>query len=107
MLKVDIGGGSNFIDYRSKSPSVGNLRKMHESLHVQQASRSRRARYEKGEATCCSGEASPPSNVTLVWFLPSLTQGENNRRVEMTKVVLLYRTDLSHSVKTHPRCIRI
>ena len=39
--------------------------------------------------------------------IPSLAQGKDDRGVEMTKVVLLYRTDLSHSVKTHPWCIRI
>ena len=36
-----------------------------------------------------------------------LTEGKDNRRVEMTKVVLLYRTNLSYSVKTRPWCIRI
>jgi hypothetical protein len=41
------------------------------------------------------------------WFLPLSTQGEDDRGVEMTTVVLLYRTDLSHCVKTYPQCIRI
>ena len=45
--------------------------------------------------------------VTLVWPLPSSTEGKDDRGVQMTKVVLLYRTDLSYSVKTYPRCIRI
>ena len=41
------------------------------------------------------------------WSIPSSTQGKDNRRVEMAKVMLLYRTDLPCSVKTHPWCIRI
>jgi hypothetical protein len=41
------------------------------------------------------------------WSIPLSTQGKDNRRVEMAKVVLLYRTDLPCSVKTYPRCIRI
>jgi hypothetical protein len=41
------------------------------------------------------------------WSIPSSTEGKDNRRVEMAKVVLLYRTDLPCSVKTYPRCIRI
>jgi hypothetical protein len=41
------------------------------------------------------------------WSIPSSAQGKDDRRVEMTKIVLLYRTDLSHSVKTYPWCIRI
>ena len=45
--------------------------------------------------------------VTLVWPLPSSTEGKHDRRVKMPKVVLLYRTDLSYSVKTCPWCIWI
>ena len=41
------------------------------------------------------------------WTLPLSTQGNDNRGVEMTVVVLLYRTNLSYSVKTHPWCIRV
>jgi hypothetical protein len=41
------------------------------------------------------------------WTVPSSTKGNDNRSVEMTVVVLLYRTNLSYSVKTHPWCIRI
>src|SRR5215216_6979594 len=41
------------------------------------------------------------------WSIPSSTQGKHDRRIQMTKVVLLYRADLSHSVKTYPWCIRI
>ena len=35
------------------------------------------------------------------------TQGKDDRRVKMTKVVLLHRTYLPHSVITHPRHIRV
>jgi hypothetical protein len=35
------------------------------------------------------------------------TQGKDDRGVEMTKVVLLYRTNLPYGVKTHPWSIRI
>jgi hypothetical protein len=42
-----------------------------------------------------------------VWSLSSSTQGKYDRRVEMTKVVFLHRTDLSYGVITHPWCIRI
>jgi hypothetical protein len=63
---------------------------------------------KKSEATYPFGVSlCSVKRVTLVWPLPSSTEGEDNRRVEMTKVVLLYRTDLSHSVKTHPWCFRI
>ena len=41
------------------------------------------------------------------WSIPSSTESNDDRSVKMTKVVLLYRTDLSHSVKTYPRCFRI
>ena len=41
------------------------------------------------------------------WSIPSSTESNDDRSVEMAKVVLLYRTNLSHSVKTYPRCIRI
>jgi hypothetical protein len=36
-----------------------------------------------------------------------LTEGKDNRGVQMTKIVLLYRTDLPCSVKTHPWGFRI
>jgi hypothetical protein len=50
------------------------------------------------KSATCSAYASAPSIATPGWFLPSSTEGKDNRGVEMTKVVLLYRTDLSHSV---------
>ncbi len=39
--------------------------------------------------------------------LPSSTQGKDNRRVQMTKVVLLYRSNLPCTVKPDPWCIWI
>ena len=53
------------------------------------------------------GYLSSVKRYAQAWSIPSSTEGKDNRSVEMTKVVLLYRTDLSHSVKTYPRCIRI
>ena len=41
------------------------------------------------------------------WSIPSSTQGKYNRRVQMTKVVFLYRTDLPSTVITRPWRIRI
>src|SRR5215208_5935103 len=41
----------------------------------------------------------------VLWILAS-TQGKDDRRVQMTKVVLLYRTNLPCSVKTRPWRIR-
>src|SRR5215204_5820185 len=41
----------------------------------------------------------------VLWILAS-TQGKDDRRVQMTKVVFLYRTDLPCSVKTRPWRIR-
>ena len=40
------------------------------------------------------------------WSIPSSTQGKHDRRVEMTKVVLFYRTNLSPSVVTCPWHVR-
>jgi len=44
--------------------------------------------------------------LTVFSILPSSTQGQDDRGVEMTVIVLLYRTNLPHGVKTHPWCIR-
>src|SRR5215207_6660661 len=41
----------------------------------------------------------------VLWILAS-TQGKDDRRVQMTKVVFLYRTNLPCSVKTRPWRIR-
>jgi hypothetical protein len=41
------------------------------------------------------------------WSLSSSTEGKDNRRVEVTKVVLLYRTDLPPSVITRPWHVRV
>jgi hypothetical protein len=41
------------------------------------------------------------------WSLPLSTEGKDDRRIEMTKVVLLHRTNLPCSVKTYPWCIWI
>ena len=43
----------------------------------------------------------------LMWSLPSSTKGKDNRRVQMTKVVLLYRSNLPCTVKPDPWCIWI
>jgi len=59
---------------------------------------------KKSEATYLFGiSLSSVKRYVRAWSIPSLAQGKHDRRVQMTKVVLLYRTDLSHSVKTYPR----
>jgi hypothetical protein len=74
---------------------------------AQKDSRSRRARDEKGEAAHLFGiSLSSVKRVTLGWSLSSSTEGKDNRCVQMTKVVLLYRTDLSPSVVTCPWHVR-
>ena len=40
------------------------------------------------------------------WSLLSSIQGKDDRRVDMTKVVCRYRTNLPVGVETYPRCIR-
>src|SRR5687767_5651896 len=42
----------------------------------------------------------------VLWILAS-TQGKHNRRVEMTKVVFLYRTNLPRTVITCPWHLRV
>src|ERR687898_310234 len=42
----------------------------------------------------------------VVWILAS-TQGKHNRRVEMSKVVFLYRTNLPRTVITRPWHVRV
>ena len=63
---------------------------------------------KKSDATYLFGVSiSSVKRYVRAWSIPSLAQGKHDRRVEMTKVVLLYRTDLSYSVKTHPWHVRI
>jgi hypothetical protein len=77
-------------------------------LFSHQTSRSRRTKDKKGEADYLYGiKLTCVKHFASVWSLPLSTQGKDNRRVEMTKVVLLYRTNLPCSVKPHPWCIRI
>jgi hypothetical protein len=40
------------------------------------------------------------------WSLPSSTEGKDNRGVEVTKVVLLYRANLPYGVKPNPWHVR-
>ena len=75
---------------------------------LKQASRSCGTKDEKGEAAYLFWVSlSSVKHHARAWTLPLSTQGNDNRRVEMTVVVLLYRTNLSYSVKTHPWCIRV
>ena len=63
---------------------------------------------KKSEATYLFGvSCSSLKRYLRAWSIPSLAQGKHDGRVQMTKIVLLYRTDLSHSVKTYPWCIWI
>jgi len=51
---------------------------------------------KKSEATYLFGvKLSSVKRYVRAWSIPSLAQGKHDSRVEMTKVVLLYRTDLS------------
>jgi hypothetical protein len=60
-----------------------------------------------GKATHLFGVSiSSVKRVTLVWSLPLSTHGKDNRGVEMAKIVLLHRTDLSPSVVTCPWHVR-
>ena len=45
-------------------------------------------------------------SATPGWFFPPSAQGKDDRRVEVTKVVLLYRTNLPCGVKPSPWHIR-
>jgi hypothetical protein len=68
--------------------AVGRGMKSSEAAHLFRASLSSIKHYARG------------------WSLLSSTQGKDDRRVDMTKVVLRYRTNLAVSVETYPRCIR-
>ena len=62
---------------------------------------------QQSEATYLFGVSlSSVKHLTRAWTLPWSTEGKDNRGVEMTKVVLLYRTDLSPSVVTCPWHVR-
>ena len=67
-----------------------------------QASQSHRTRDERAGAHLFKVSLSSIKRVTLGWSFSSSTQGKDNGGVEVTKVVLLYRTDLSYGVKTQP-----
>ena len=62
---------------------------------------------ERSEAAHLFGVGLSSVNRYVRMALPSSSEGKDNRSVKMTKVVLLYRTDLTYSVKTYPWCIRI
>src|SRR5688500_12095868 len=55
---------------------------------------------KRNEAVYLFGVSRSSSNVTLGWSLSSSTKGKDDRRVEMTVVVLLHRTNLAPAVKT-------
>jgi hypothetical protein len=62
---------------------------------------------QQSEATYLFGVSlSSVKHLARAWTLPWSTQGKDNRCVQMTKVVLLYRTDLSPSVVTCPWHVR-
>ena len=62
---------------------------------------------QQSEATYLFGVSlSPVEHLTRAWTLPWSTEGKDNRCVQMNKVVLLYRTDLSPSVVTCPWHVR-
>src|SRR5215210_7575250 len=74
---------------------------------AQDTSRNCRAKGEKGEVIHLFGvSSSSVKHFASSWSLPWSTQGKDNRRVEMTKVMLLYRTNLPYSVKTRPWHVR-
>jgi hypothetical protein len=61
---------------------------------------------KRNEAAYLFGVSRSSSNAALGWSLSSSTEGKDNRRVEMTKVVLLHRANLPYSVKTRPWHVR-
>jgi hypothetical protein len=62
---------------------------------------------QQSEATYLFGVSlSSVKHLTRAWTLPWSTEGKDNRCVQMNKVVLLYRTDLSPSVVTCPWHVR-
>ena len=84
---------------------------MHESLFMENLRKkvveAVGRRMNRSEAAHLFGiSLSSVKGVTLVWSLPLSTHGEDNRRVQMTKIVLLHRTDLSPSVVTCPWHVR-
>ena len=79
-----------------------------EKLTSQQTTRSRRTKDEKGEADYLYGiKLSCVKHFASAWSLPLSTEGKDNRSVQMTKIVLLYRADLPRTVITGPWSIRI
>ncbi len=82
---------------------------MYESLFrraAQEVSRSCGTKGEEGEAAYLFGVSFSSVKRYDTMVLPPSTEGKDNRRVHMTKIVLRYRTNLPCSVKTRPRCIR-
>ena len=62
---------------------------------------------QQSEATYLFGVSlSSVKHLARAWTLPWSTEGKDNRGVEMAKIVLLYRTDLSPSVVTCPWYVR-
>jgi hypothetical protein len=71
-------------------------------------SRNRRAKAKESEVGYLFAVSfSSVKHFDRAWYVSSSAQGKYYRRVEMTKVVPLHRTDLSYSVKTHPWHVRI
>src|SRR5918992_4856671 len=71
------------------------------------AIRSRGTKDERGEAAYLFGVSiSSAKRVTLVWFLSSSTEGKDNRGESINAIVLLYRSNLSYGVETHPWHVR-
>src|ERR687898_1037550 len=71
------------------------------------AIRSRETKNEKGEAAYLFGVSfSSVKLVTLVWFLSSSTEGKDDRDESINAIVLLYRSNLTYGVKTHPWHVR-
>jgi hypothetical protein len=74
---------------------------------AKKASRSRGTKEKKGEAAYLFGvRFSSVKLVTLVWFLSSSTEGKDDRGESINAIVLLYRSNLSYGVKTHPCHVR-
>src|SRR5687768_11657028 len=71
------------------------------------AIRSRGTKDEEGEAAYLFGVSfSSVKRVALVSSLSSSTEGKDNRGESIDAIVLLYRSNLSYGVKTHPWHVR-